>query len=46
MDLEKASDRVPRKVICWALMASVSSDVNTGAKQLSEQFMAVVNILR
>jgi len=54
VDLEKAFDRVPTKVIRWALrklrveelsMLAVMSSTQV-QKQLSEQFMVTVAILR
>jgi len=54
VDLEKAFDRVPREEIRWAmqklgveewLVLAVMS-IYTGAKQLSEQCMVIVAVLR
>jgi len=52
VDLEKAFDGFPRKVIRWAnlgvkewLVSAVTS-MYTGVKHLSKQFMVTVNVLR
>jgi len=52
--LEKAFDRVPREVIQWAMrklgveewLVSAVMSMYTGEKQLSEQFVAIVAVLR
>jgi len=54
VDLETAFDRVLREVISWAvcklgveeLLILAVMSVYTGAKQLSEQFMVIVEVLR
>ena len=54
VDLEKASDEVPREVIRWAMrklgveeeLALAVMSRYTGAKQLSEQFMLTITVLR
>ena len=54
VDLEKAFDRVPREVIRWAIpklgveewLVSAVMSMYTGAKQLLEQFMVIVAVLR
>ena len=54
VDFEKAFDGVPREVIRWAMrklrveewLISAVVSVYAGAKQLSEQFMVTVNVLK
>jgi len=51
VDLEKAFDRVPREVIRWAMCKLgveewLVSAVVSMQKQLSEQFMVIVAVLR
>jgi len=54
VDSEKAFDRVPREVIRWAMrklgveewLVSAVMSMYTGQKQLSEQFMVTVAVLR
>jgi len=54
VDLEKAFDRVPREVIRWAMrklgveewLVSAVMFMYTVQKQLSEQFMVIVAVLR
>ena len=54
VDLEKAFDRVPREVIRWAMhklgmeewLVSAVMSMYTGVKQLLEQFMVIVTVLR
>jgi len=54
VDLEKAFDRVPREFISWAVhklgveewLVSAVMSIFTGAKQLSEQFVVIVEVSR
>jgi len=46
VDLEKSFDRVPMEVIRWATRNLAVLSIYTGAKQLSEELMVTVNVLR
>jgi len=54
VDLEKASDRVPREVISWAMrelgveewLVSAVMSVYIGAKQSSEQSVVIAKVFR